>query len=245
MTTPGGRASLQHACLQLYDPRPGQNGEDALGPEREKVAFQFNPRELSVTKSAGWQRLPARRGQTAGPSEFTGAGPATLSVELFLDDTDTRDGSVATRVDTLLSCCVPTPETREQNKPLPPLVVFFWGVFVSFPAFVTQVSARYTLFAQDGTPLRAVCSVSLEELAGELKRQNPTSGSPSARRHHTVVAGDSLASLAHREYGDPTLWRALAAFNDVDDPMRLLPGAELLLPAPEDLLPRRAEAPWT
>ena len=58
------------------------------------------------------------------------------------------------------------------------------------------------------------------------------------RRVHTVVAGDTLASLAYREYGDPTLWRPLAAFNGIDDPLRLPPGATLLLPAVEDLLGR-------
>ena len=38
---------------------------------------------------------------------------------------------------------------------------------------------------------------------------------------HTVTAGDSLASLAYREYGDPALWRALARYNGIDDPIRV------------------------
>ncbi len=42
---------------------------------------------------------------------------------------------------------------------------------------------------------------------------------------HRTVAGDTLASLACAEYGDPTHWRALAAYNAVDDPMRLPTGA--------------------
>ena len=37
----------------------------------------------------------------------------------------------------------------------------------------------------------------------------------------TVVAGDTLASIAYAEYGDPTMWRPLAAFNGIDDPLRL------------------------
>jgi nucleoid-associated protein YgaU len=42
----------------------------------------------------------------------------------------------------------------------------------------------------------------------------------------TVVAGDSLASIAYREYGDPTMWRPLAAFNGIDDPLRAAAGRD-------------------
>ena len=49
---------------------------------------------------------------------------------------------------------------------------------------------------------------------------------------HRIVAGDSLASVAYAEYGDPTAWRALAAFNEVDDPLRVPTGTVLLLPTP-------------
>ena len=245
MSTPapggGARPQLEHAKLQLHDPKPGGgSGKEALGAPREAIGFQFNPKELSLTKSAKWERKPARGASTAGPPEFAGADPSKLSLEMFFDEAETRDGSVVGNVERLLGCCVPTEESRGRKKACPPLVVFHWGQIVGFPAFVTQVSAKYTLFASDGTPLRATCSVSLEELAGDLSGQNPTSGALAARRHHTVVDGDSLASVAYREYGDPTMWRALAAYNGIDDPMRLRAGTELLVPAPEDLRPRGA-----
>jgi nucleoid-associated protein YgaU len=227
---------LERAKLQLHDSKPGASGKDALGAPRGSIDFQFNPKELSLSKAAKWERKPARGASTAGPAEFSGAEPSKLTVEMFFDAAGKKNnGGVVGQVETLLSCCIPTEETKGQNRALPPLVVFHWGPIVGFPAFVTQVSAKYTLFASDGTPLRATCSVSLEELAGEPSGQNPTSGALSARRHHTVVAGDTLASLAYSEYGDPQLWRALAEYNRIDDPMRLRPETELLLPAPEDL----------
>ena len=43
--------------------------------------------------------------------------------------------------------------------------------------------------------------------------------------------GDSLAGVAYREYGDPGLWRGIAAFNAIDDPMRLSPGTRVLVPS--------------
>src|SRR5207253_4703089 len=57
----------------------------------------------------------------------------------------------------------------------------------------------YTMFKPDGTPMRAICTLDVEEIPSEPGRQNPTSGGLAARRSHTVVAGDSLASIAYRD----------------------------------------------
>ena len=66
-------------------------------------------------------------------------------------------------------------------------------------------------------------------------RQNPTSGGLAVRRAHQLVDGDTLASVAYAEYGDPAMWRPLAAFNGIDDPLRLRPGTRLLLPTLDEL----------
>jgi nucleoid-associated protein YgaU len=50
-----------------------------------------------------------------------------------------------------------------------------------------------------------------------------------------MVAGDSLASVAYAEYGDPAEWRRLADYNGIDDPLRVRAGTVLLLPAAADL----------
>ena len=230
------RPQLQKARFALYEARPGGSGED-LGSSFDRIEFQFNPKELSVQKSATWRSEPARAAAKAGPPEFTGAGPCRMTLELFFDASTTVDGSVVASVEKLFSCCVPTAQSRGQRKASPPILVLQWGQTRSFPAYVSQVSARYTLFSPAGTPLRATCSVSLEEMPGVVVKQNPTSGSLAARRVHTVVAGDSLASIAHREYGDPAMWRALADYNHVDDPLRVRAGATLLVPRPEELAP--------
>jgi nucleoid-associated protein YgaU len=43
--------------------------------------------------------------------------------------------------------------------------------------------------------------------------------------------GDSLAGIAYREYGDPNLWRGIAAFNQIDDPLRVAAGTRVLVPS--------------
>ena len=64
--------------------------------------------------------------------------------------------------------------------------------------------------------------------------QNPTSGAARSTRAHRVVLGDTLASIANEEYGTPTMWRAIAKVNGLDDPFNLRLGRELLIPPPAD-----------
>ena len=234
----GGKAPAQMAAalLTLYDPTPSPSGGGELGAKRGEVPFQFNPKEVTITKSANWKRDTTKGSEMAGPPEFTGPDPSKMTLEMFFDATSTRDSSVVAAVENLLSCCVATEKSAGQKKPSPPLVVLHWGAISSFPAFVTSISAKFTLFNTDGTPIRALCSVSLEEMPGrKFREQNPTSGSKEVTRVHRTIAGDSLASVAFAEYGDATAWRRLAAFNEIDDPLRVRTGTVLLLPSPEEL----------
>lgn len=231
----GAPPNLARAALELFKALPAPGGAKPGAPIG-RVAFQFNPKELSIQKSAKWSRKPAQNAKDAGPVDFNGADPCKLTLELFFDATDAMDNSVVDSVDQLFGCCVPTEDSVGQKKALPPLVILRWGTVTSFVAFVTSVQAKYTLFTSDGTPIRAICNVALEEMPGEPPKQNPTSGALAARALRTLVAGDTLASIAYREYGDPAMWRPLAAFNDIDDPIRLQLGTSLLIPTMDELL---------
>ncbi|MGB3764869.1 MAG: peptidase M23 [Ornithinimicrobium sp.] len=232
------RPQVARASLTVYDAEAAKSGTGAkVGAERaeEAIEFQFNPKEVTIAKAAKWERDTSKKAKKAGLPEFKGAEPCKLTLEMFFDATATHDGSVVAAVERLFSCCTPTEESASKDKPTPPLVMLKWGAISSFPAFVTSVSAKYTLFSAEGMPIRAVCSVSLEEMPDEAWRQNPTSGGLSARRAHQVIDGDTLAAIAYTEYGDPARWRDVAAYNGIDDPLRVPPGTTLLLPAPEDL----------
>ncbi|WP_255605210.1 CIS tube protein [Mycolicibacterium xanthum] len=232
---PAVGASPVRACLEFFEPRHNKGGSPQLGSSAGKVDFQFNPKEVSITKSAKWERKTSRS-KKSGPPEYSGAEPCKLSLELFFDSAMDTGIDVVAAVDDLFRCCVPCDASTQSDKPMPYLVQFKWGSVTSFPAFITQVQAKYTRFASNGIPVRAVCTVSLEEIDITPGKQNPTSGSMSADRVHTVVDGDTLALLAYREYGDPQLWRPLATHNGIDDPMRVPAGSQLRLPTLETLL---------
>ncbi|HTI28304.1 MAG TPA: LysM peptidoglycan-binding domain-containing protein [Kutzneria sp.] len=223
--------SLARARLLIREPPPTVGAQP--GATIGRITFQFNPNRLSLNKNTEWRRTPARTAKASAMPEFVGSGPRTLSLEMFLDATAEHDDSVERQVERLMDACVPTPKSLSANKPASPWVRFDWGTArtTSFDGVLSSLQITYTLFDVDGKPLRATCALSISEASIDEPGQNPTSGSREATRTHQVVAGDSLEQIAWREYGDATAWRVIAAANDIDDPMTIAPGRELLVPA--------------
>lgn len=235
-SSPGGEGALKlsRAYLELYE--PSKDGSlDKAGSPLGRIDFQFNPKELSLGKAASWTRHTAKANQKAGPPQYNGPMPSKLSLEMFFDASGKQDDAVVKRVEKLFSCCTPTPASLNQNKGSPPWVIFRWGQLTGSLSYIASVQVKYTLFTAAGVPVRATCTVALEEIAGEPPKQNPTSGGLVPRRVHVLIEGDTLAGIAYNEYGNASLWRAVAAANRIDDPMRLRPGTNVLLPAVNEL----------
>ncbi|QMU70999.1 LysM peptidoglycan-binding domain-containing protein [Streptacidiphilus sp. P02-A3a] len=235
MTQPPG-SSLVRASLAIHEPPSGL--AMALGGEIGTVDFQFNPNELTLIRRAEWKQDHAVGFNLGSIANFRGVEAATMDLVIFLDGTAPGNKvEVQSQVELLLSCCEVYPPSIFTRRPSPPWVRLTWGSFstVQFIAYVSSATAKYSLFSPTGEPLRATCTLALNEVAVLTGGQNPTSGALTARRVHRVVAGDSLQSLAWREYGDATVWRVIAEANDIDDPMQLEPGTELLLPAAEEI----------
>jgi nucleoid-associated protein YgaU len=232
--SPAVRSSRARAQLTLNEP-PASVGAKP-GGRIARLDLQFNPSTLELRKTTEWRRSPSRMAEESALPEFVGSGPRTLSLEVFLDATATHDNSVEQAVEKLMKACVPTPASLGRKKPASPWVRFEWGTArtTSFDGVLSSLSVTYTLFDVDGRPLRATCALTIEEASVDTPGQNPTSGARTARSTHTVVAGDSLALLAWREYGDATAWRVIAEANDIDDPMALVPGTELVVPGLRD-----------
>jgi len=225
-------STIVHAQLLVFEPTSKGPGAQIGDP----IEFQFNPKEYTVKKTAKWEAKAAKGAKKAPMPEFKGADPQVLTIECFLDGTDRQDHDITKDVKRLFECCTPHPSTLPKNRPSPPFVVFAWGTTFSVTACVKSVSVKYSLFKPDGTPTRATATIEMQEVPSDPGKQNPTSGGLAVRATHTVVAGDTLQSLAFAEYGNPNLWRAIAITNAIDNPLRMHPGASLLLPTPEEAL---------
>ncbi|WP_433328667.1 LysM peptidoglycan-binding domain-containing protein [Spirillospora sp. CA-294931] len=234
----GAGKSLVRASLAIHQPPVGTS--TTPGALIRTFDFDFNPAQLSLGRRAQWKVTPTAAVRDGSIPEFMGPEPREMTVEIFLDSSAKPGGnSVLKKVESLLECCEVTAKSIAAKQPSPPWVVFQWGSFSTarFTAYVSSVDAAYSLFGTTGVPIRATCQVRLHEIPTKTKGQNPTSGALTAQRVHQVVAGDSLQSLAWREYGDTAAWRAIAEANGIDDPTRLPSGTELVLPAAEEVRP--------
>lgn len=203
------------------------------------LKFSYNPSELSTSKSASWNRPTTASAASATKPQFAGVQPQSVSMEIFFDAYEDLLGDVSADVMTLFEWTRPTASSLGKNLPNPPILAFEWGsnkVLAGFQGYLSKVDAKYTMFRADGTPIRATATITLEEVPNDPAGQNPTSGSLNSRRSHVLRDGDSLQSIAYGEYGNPALWRSLATFNGIDDPMRLVAGSSILIPSSTEAL---------
>lgn len=202
-------------------------------PEVMELRFLFNPSEYTITKGATWNRPQSSGAKSATKPQFGGANPQTVQMEIFFDDYEQNEGNVAADVATLLEWTKPTKASVNKKKPEPPILTFEWGgneALAAFNGYLKAVSIKYSMFDGSGKVLRATANVTLEEVPIEVKRTNPSSGGPSGRGRYVLGDGESLHSIAFREFGDAALWRGLAAFNGIDDPLRVPVGTSVLIP---------------
>jgi nucleoid-associated protein YgaU len=138
--------------------------------------------------------------------------------------------TVKQAVDQLFAWITPAPSPQNPKTPQPATVKFTWGPWEAFNGALTRVNAVYKMFAPSGEPRRATVDIMIQSLADDPKPTNPTSGGIAGRASAVVSAADSLAAIAYREYGDPSLWRAIALANGIEDPARVPIGTRVLLP---------------
>ncbi len=197
------------------------------------LLFRYNPKDLKITGGTSWSAAGGSEDTEEIPVEvFSSQDPRTLSFTLFVDQFELPSGNVETELKALHDWTVPRLSVTGK-KASAPWLRFQWGAKNYFRCYLDSYTITYTLFSRSGAPLRAEVAVKLKEHRDAAKGTNPTSGGEGGQRAHTVTLGDSLHSLAQRYYAQPRAWRALAAFNDIDDPQRLATGTVLQVPDPQ------------
>jgi len=200
----------------------------------DSFSVLFNPTEYTLAKTVNWTTKPDQ-GHNVPKRTFGGGNPQKLDMELFFDVYETEDGDVRDYINKLWKLTM-IDESNENSDPKtsrPPLCLFQWGPNWTFKAAVTSLSVRYTLFREDGTPVRATAKIALEEAKDDddMAGTNPTSFSEGGRKRRIVRPDDTLATIAYEEYGDAKAWRAIALDNDLDGPLSIKPGQVLSIPS--------------
>ena len=244
-----GQQTVTKAKLNVYKPivPPPGGTETAVhtggSPPEKTYEFDYNPKEINFSSEAIIKTASTGAGTNEPQQQVVGAKGSELSFELFYSIVEVRGPSdfqlqitdLVSLKEELLALTRPHESTVAPNKtPSPPLVDFSWGDLITDPALVKKVAVTYTHMLPNGKPARLKAKVDFTGTMKEKKATNPTSGGRTNRKTHTLLSGETLASVAYTEFNDAGLWRAIAEENEIDDPMRLIPGAVLLLPSFEE-----------
>ena len=203
-------------------------------PPSPVFVCRYNPKDMTVTGGATWQQPETNQEHDLGAAMFTRPKPRTIKLRVLVDQFELPSGDVSAEVDILFDWTKPRTSVVPEMTSAPWLR-FQWGAKRWFKCYISTLSVSYTLFSRVGTPLRAMVDLTLEETKDPLAGTNPTSGGEGGERRHVVGIGESLHSIATRYYGHPHLWRGIAEFNGIDDPLRLSTGQVVALPLAADV----------
>lgn len=208
-----------------------------------RIDFTFNPKEFTVDKSNQYkeQKIP---GLPASILQFVKGDNRTLSMDLFFDTYEERI-DVRTYTDIITGWdagAIQSKLSSHQGKGLmdltskshdPPICIFEWGRF-TFECVIEKATKQFTLFLDDGTPVRATVKITLKEYRPvELYVKEAAKESADLTKRRVVIQGDSLWAISASEYGKSSDWRLIAEANKIDNPRILEPGTELILPLKE------------
>lgn len=206
-----------------------------------KVPCLFNPKELSVEKSNQFAEVNIP-GLSSPIFQFVRGNARSVTIDLFFDTYE--DGNdVRTYTDQITgwdagSMYSKLPEKKglmdiDSELHAPPVCLFVWGSFV-FQCIIERVSKRFTMFLPEGIPVRATLNVTLKEYREvDIQVKEIDLHSADITKRWVVKEGDSLWSIAAKEYGEPADWRLIAQANKIDNPRILKPGQELVIPVKE------------
>ena len=199
--------------------------------QNSAITVLFNPNKLVFSKSVNWKKQGAAQ-RDVPELQFTNAQPRTLNLDLISDTYDTPDVEKKdVRKHTKKLFHLTTVE-EHGDKHRPPVCRLSWGsVGVFFQGVLERLEQQFTLFMEDGTPVRATSRCTFKEWRtnyDDLNKQAPESSDIAKIR--IVKRGETLSGIAAAEYRDPGLWRPIADENAIDDPLSLVPGTVLLIP---------------
>ena len=195
--------------------------------EQGRIVAQFNPTEYTLAKGVKIAETE-NKGLNGAVQHLIRGENEKLSFDLFFDSTLTG-GDVAQDTKAVLDLAM----VRQGRKEDLPVVLVTWGKTLSFTAFVESVQRKFTLFDEEGNPLRATVSLTFREYKtlAQLKDDAAQKAVQQGTRHYVVRRGDTLNRIAADQYdNDASVWPLIAAANPAVDLRQPTPGTVLTLP---------------
>ncbi|MEH1831986.1 MAG: hypothetical protein V7L29_07915 [Nostoc sp.] len=145
----------------------------AYNGEAPDIELMFNPSEISFSRTVNWQKHPGNRGTTLLPKiNFSGVEPYQFTLKQLIFDTYETKESVMTYIN-IIKKGVETIEQAADKRP--PVYTFIWKDEY-FYCVMNSLTYTLNMFLTDGTPVRAMVDISLQE----VDKNNLPGGSESA-----------------------------------------------------------------
>lgn len=170
-------------------------------------------------------------GAIGGNSHFERYKPEFLSFKFTVDCTGIVEGTVEddrvyNKIQEIEKCLYVY--NSDGHRPSYVLVQY---VELLFKGQVKKMDVEYTLFSNNGVPLRATVELTFSGFrCSEEERKKFSKQSPDMSRLITVKEGETLPYLCYKIYGDSLLVRQVARFNNLNEFRNIPAGTELLFP---------------
>lgn len=243
------KAKLEKLTLRAFKPQASPNDppQPSDAPE-DCYTVQVNPNSYSLNRMLNYTY---QRGQgfSAAEAVYSDSPPVHLEFEFLFDGTGVipkpaplGDIPLVGAIASALSPDQPfvvMDEIKKFNKLVgdysskihrPRALLLVWGSLV-FPCVLTSLDYRFTLFAEDGTPLRAIAKCTFcESIPGAEREARDDANSPDLTHVRDVRDGDTLPLLAYDIYGNAQLYLEVARINNLINFRSLRPATRLSFP---------------
>lgn len=122
------------------------------------ITFQYNPTQFSLDRAVSWEDTRAMK-EPYGILGFTGGSSDTLNFTAMVDKSEVA-GSILDEVDDLYALTRVSIKDKKAQYARPPIVSLLWGS-VKFVGVVTALKVDFTMFSEEGDPLRANVTITM------------------------------------------------------------------------------------
>lgn len=217
---PNGR--LEKLLVQAYS--TPDHAENSLVDSFEAYV---NPSELTLAYEMEYDSAQGS-GTTGSRMDFKQVKPGDLTLNFFLDGTGANGVKIDVQQQVEKFQAV-TGYNGDIHRPN--WLKVAWGTLQVKRCVLKSASIAYKLFKADGTPLRAtIAATFVDAVEDQTRVAQAQDSSPDLTHVRVLEAGETLAGLCERIYGDPALYAKVARANDLDGLRQLPPGTRVRFP---------------
>jgi hypothetical protein len=201
--------------------------DETFQTEEGRITVPVNPAKYNRTIKVKYNE-DQEQGTQGNSQPFEGVPPEEIQLEFVIDNT----GAIPDSSDV-------TDKVKEFSEILykvqdkihrPSYLQLLWGT-LSFHCSLKELKIDYTLFKPDGKPIRALLNATFMEVI-EANRRSAEQGynSPDLTHIRYLREGDTLPLMAHRIYGNASLYIQVAKFNNLQSFRNIPPNTKIIFP---------------